>query len=45
MQIRLSNVTVDEHEKALRYYTTVLGLVKDKDIPIGPFRRLTVNSP
>ena len=36
---------MDDQEKALRYYTTVLGLVKDKDIPTVPFRWLTVNSP
>ena len=45
MQIRLSSVMVDDQEKALRFYTTVLGFVKDKDIPMGPFRWLTVNSP
>jgi catechol 2,3-dioxygenase-like lactoylglutathione lyase family enzyme len=45
MQIRLSSVLVDDQEKALRFYTTVLGLVKDKDIPMGPFRWLAVNSP
>ena len=45
MQIKLSNVLVDDQEKALRFYTTVLGFVKDKDIPMGPFRWLTVNSP
>ena len=44
MQIRLSSVMVDDQEKALRFYTTVLGFVKDKDIPMGPFRWLTVNS-
>ena len=45
MQIRLSSVLVDDQEKALRFYTSVLGFVKDKDIPMGPFRCLTVNSP
>ncbi len=45
MQIRLSSVMVDEQEKALCFYTTVLGFVKDKDIPMGPFRWPTVNSP
>jgi len=45
MQIKLSSVLVDDQEKALRFYTTVLGFVKDKDIPMGPFRWLTVNSP
>jgi len=45
MQIRLSSVMVDDQEKAQRFYTTVLGFVKDKDIPMGPFRWLTMNSP
>jgi len=43
MQIRLSSVMVDEQEKALRFYATVLGF--GKDIQMGPFRWLTVNSP
>ena len=30
MQIKLSSVLVDDQEKALRYYTTVFGFVKDK---------------
>jgi catechol 2,3-dioxygenase-like lactoylglutathione lyase family enzyme len=45
MQIRLSSVMVDDQDKALRFYTTVLGFVKNKDIPMGPFRWLTVSSP
>jgi catechol 2,3-dioxygenase-like lactoylglutathione lyase family enzyme len=45
MQIRLASVMVDDQEKALRFYTTVLGFVKNKDIPMGPFRWLTVSSP
>jgi catechol 2,3-dioxygenase-like lactoylglutathione lyase family enzyme len=45
MQIRLSSIMVDDQEKALRFYTTVIGFVKDKDIPMGPFRWLTVKSP
>jgi catechol 2,3-dioxygenase-like lactoylglutathione lyase family enzyme len=31
--------------KCCAYYTTVLGFVKDKDIPMSPFRWLTLNSP
>ena len=45
MQIKLSSVLVDDQEKALRFYTTVLGFVKDKHIPMGSFRWLAVNSP
>ena len=45
MQIRLASVMVDNQEKALRFYTTILGFVKNKDIPMGPLRWLTVSSP
>ncbi len=45
MQIRLASIMVDDQDKALRFYTTIVGFVKDKDIPMGPFRWLTVNSP
>src|SRR5260370_32756844 len=45
MQIRLASVMVDNQEDALRFYTTVLGFVKNKDIPMGQFRWLTVSSP
>jgi len=45
MQIRLATVMVDNQENALRFYTAVLGFVKNKDIPMGPFRWLTVSSP
>jgi len=45
MQIRLASIMVDDQEKALRFYTTILGFVKNKDIPMGPFRWLTVSSP
>jgi len=36
---------VDNQENALRFYTTILGFVKKKDIPMGQFRWLTVSSP
>jgi catechol 2,3-dioxygenase-like lactoylglutathione lyase family enzyme len=45
MQIALSSVMVDDQEKALRFYTEVLGFVKKADIPMGTFRWLTVVSP
>lgn len=45
MQIKFSSVMVDDQEKALRFYTDVLGFVKMADIPIGEFRWLTVVSP
>ena len=45
MQIRLASVMVENQDKALRFYTTILGFVKSKDIPMGQFRWLTVTSP
>ncbi len=36
---------VDDQERALRYYTDILGFVKKNDIPMGPFRWLTVTAP
>jgi len=45
MKIKLMSVFVDDQEKALRFYTAVLGFIKKKDIPVGQFRWLTVVSP
>lgn len=45
MQIKLVSIMVDDQEKALRFYTNVLGFVKEADIPIGEYRWLTVSSP
>jgi catechol 2,3-dioxygenase-like lactoylglutathione lyase family enzyme len=45
MRINLASILVDDQDKALRFYTEVLGLVKKEDIPIGEFRWLTVVSP
>ena len=45
MQIRLASIMVDNQENALRFYTSILGFVKNKDIPMGQFRWLTVSSP
>jgi predicted enzyme related to lactoylglutathione lyase len=45
MKIKLTNVYVDDHEKAVRFYTEVLGFVKKADFRQGPFRWLTVASP
>jgi predicted enzyme related to lactoylglutathione lyase len=44
MKIKLTSVYVDNQEKALRFYTEVLGFVKKADISQGPFRWLTVAS-
>lgn len=45
MKIHLTSVMVDDQEKALRFYTDVLGFVKKSDIPMGEARWLTVVSP
>jgi len=45
MKIKLTSVHVDDQEKALRFYTSVLGFVKKADFTQGPFRWLTVASP
>ena len=45
MKIKLTSVFVDDQEKALRFYTDVLGFVKKADFSQGPFRWLTVASP
>jgi catechol 2,3-dioxygenase-like lactoylglutathione lyase family enzyme len=44
VRINLASVLVDEQEKALRFYTDVLGFVKKHDIPLGEDRWLTVVS-
>src|SRR5687768_18054542 len=45
MRINLASVPVDDQEKALRFYTEVLGFVKKHDVPLGEHRWLTVVSP
>src|SRR5579863_6712007 len=46
MQIKLTGVFVDDQEKALKFYTEVLGFVKKMDFPgAGKYRWLTVVSP
>jgi catechol 2,3-dioxygenase-like lactoylglutathione lyase family enzyme len=45
VKIQLSSVMVNDQEKALWFYTEVLGFVKKKDIPMGAARWLTVAPP
>lgn len=45
MKIKLTTIYVDDQEKALRFYTDVLGFIKKADVSQGPFRWLTVTSP
>jgi predicted enzyme related to lactoylglutathione lyase len=44
MKIKLTSVYVDDQEKALRFYTDVLGFIKKADFSQGPYRWLTVCS-
>ncbi len=45
MRISFSSVLVDDQDKALRFYTEVLGFVKKTEVPMGAHRWLTVVSP
>jgi catechol 2,3-dioxygenase-like lactoylglutathione lyase family enzyme len=45
MKINLTSILVDDQDKALRFYTDVLGFVKKSDVPLGEHRWLTVVSP
>jgi predicted enzyme related to lactoylglutathione lyase len=45
MKIKLTSIHVDDGEKALRFYTDVLGFVKKNDQSAGDYRWLTVASP
>src|SRR5260221_593141 len=45
MKIKLTSVYVDDQDKALRFYTEVLGFAKKADFSQGPYRWLTVTSP
>ncbi len=44
MKIKLATVYVDNHDKALRFYTEVMGFVKKADFGAGGYRWLTVAS-
>jgi predicted enzyme related to lactoylglutathione lyase len=44
MKIKLTSVYVTDQEKALRFYTEVLGFAKKADVARGPYRWLTVES-
>jgi len=45
MKIKLTSLMVDDQDKALAFYTDVLGFLKKNEIPMGPYRWLTVVSP
>ena len=44
MKIKVMSIYVDDQDKALRFYTEVLGFVKKTDFSQGPYRWLTVAS-
>lgn len=45
LQIKLTSLMVEDQERALAFYTDVLGFVKKQDIPLGGARWITVVSP
>src|SRR5262245_52116615 len=45
MRIKLTSIMVDDQAKALKFYTEVFGFRKKHEIPVGPYRWLTVVSP
>ena len=45
MRIKLTSIMVDDQDRALRFYTGVLGFRKKHDIPVGEYRWITVTSP
>lgn len=46
MKIKLTSVSIDDYDKALKFYTEVMGFVKKQDFPLGEGARwITVVSP
>jgi hypothetical protein len=46
MRIKLASVSIDDYDKALKFYTEVMGFLKKRDIPLGEgVRWITVVSP
>jgi glyoxylase I family protein len=45
MKIKLMSIMVDDQDKALRFYTDVLGFRKKREFPVGAYKWLTVVSP
>jgi catechol 2,3-dioxygenase-like lactoylglutathione lyase family enzyme len=44
MKIKLTSVMVDDQDKALKFYTEILGFVKKTEVPLGDHKWLTVVS-
>jgi len=45
MRIKLTSIMVNDQDKALKFYTEILGFQKKHDIPVGQYKWLTVVSP
>jgi catechol 2,3-dioxygenase-like lactoylglutathione lyase family enzyme len=46
MRIKLTSVSIDDYDKALKFYTEIMGFLKKRDIPLGEGARwITVVSP
>lgn len=45
MRIKLTSIMVDNQDKALKFYTEVLGFRKKHDFPVGEYKWITVVSP
>jgi catechol 2,3-dioxygenase-like lactoylglutathione lyase family enzyme len=45
VKIKLSSIFVENQDRALDFYTHVLGFVKKHDVPVGQFRWITLVSP
>jgi glyoxylase I family protein len=45
MRIKLTSLMVNDQDKALKFYTEVLGFLKKHEIPVGQYKWLTVVSP
>ena len=45
MRIKLTSIMVNDQDRALRFYTEVLGFKRKHDIPVGEYRWITVTSP
>ena len=45
MKLHVASVPVDDQEKALKFYTEILGFIKKTEIPTGEYKWLTVVSP
>ena len=46
MKIKLTSVSIDDYDKALKFYTEIMGFVKKQDMPLGEgVRWITVVSP